>query len=186
MRTVWGRGRRRRFALMDGGHVLAGAHSTISRRSSINSRCACAAADRDTGSSRSWATSVEHDRQHNHPSVVSPTKGDGTIGNSKTRTSALGTASSSRSCIWRKRRPSTGSAPVLKCADSRAQNCNDYWRPRRPSCSENIMLFIVGAVLVAVAIVNMPRMRLPGGRSRAHLGWMSEHWLAELHASHSS
>jgi len=118
--------------------------------------------------------------------VVSPRKGDGTIGNSKTRTSALGTASSSRSCIWRKRRPSTGSAPVLKCADSRAQNCNDYWRPRRPSCSENIMLFIVGAVLVAVAIVNMPRMRLPGGRSRAHLGWMSEHWLAELHASHSS
>jgi len=101
-------------------------------------------------------------------------------------TSALGTASSSGSWIWRKRRPSTGSAPVLKCADSRAQNCNDYWRPRRPSCSENIMLFIVGAVLVAVAIVNMPRMRLPGGRSRAHLGWMSEHWLAELHASHSS
>jgi hypothetical protein len=48
------------------------------------------------------------------------------------------------------------------------------------------MLFIVGAVLVVVAIVNVPRMRLPGGGSRAHLGWMSEHWLAELHASHSS
>ena len=34
--------------------------------------------------------------QHNHPSVVSPRKGDSTIVNSKTMTSALGTASSSR------------------------------------------------------------------------------------------
>jgi len=77
-------------------------------------------------------------------------------------------------------------APVLKCADSGAVNCNNYGRPRRPPCSENIMLFIVGAVLVAVTVVNMPRMRLPGGGRPARLGWMSEHWLAELHASHSS
>lgn len=45
------------------------------------------------------------------------------------------------------------------------------------------MLFI-GAVIVLVAAVIIPRMRVPGGVSPAHLGWMSERWLAEHRASH--
>jgi len=48
------------------------------------------------------------------------------------------------------------------------------------------MLFIVGAVVVVVAIVNIPGLRLARGESAAHLGWMSKRWLAELRESHSS
>ena len=51
---------------------------------------------------------------------------------------------------------------------------------------ENIMLFIVGAVIVVIAIVKIPGMRLPRSGSDAHLGWMSEQWLAEFRASHPS
>jgi uncharacterized membrane protein YjjB (DUF3815 family) len=47
------------------------------------------------------------------------------------------------------------------------------------------MLFMVAAAML-VAIVNIPRLRLPRGGSAAHLGWMSEQWLAEFRASHSS
>jgi hypothetical protein len=47
------------------------------------------------------------------------------------------------------------------------------------------MLFIVGAVIVLVAVVIIPRMRVPGGVNAAHLGWMSEQWLGEHLASHS-
>ena len=47
------------------------------------------------------------------------------------------------------------------------------------------MLFIVGVVIVLVAVVIIPRMRVPGGVNAAHLGWMSEQWLAEHRASHS-
>ena len=46
------------------------------------------------------------------------------------------------------------------------------------------MLFIVGLVIVSVAVVILPRMRVPG-RENAPLGWMSEQWLAEHRASHS-
>jgi hypothetical protein len=45
------------------------------------------------------------------------------------------------------------------------------------------MLFIVGLVMVSVAVVIIPRMR--GGVNAAPLGWMSEQWLAEHRASHS-
>jgi hypothetical protein len=48
------------------------------------------------------------------------------------------------------------------------------------------MLFIVGAVIVLVAVTVIPRMRVPGGVNAAHLGWMSERWLAEHRASHSA
>jgi hypothetical protein len=48
------------------------------------------------------------------------------------------------------------------------------------------MLFIVGAVVVVVAIVNIPGLGLPRGGSAAHFGWMSKQWLSELRASHSS
>jgi hypothetical protein len=46
------------------------------------------------------------------------------------------------------------------------------------------MLFIVGAVIVSIAVVIMPRMRVPGGDAST-LGWMSEQWLAEHRASNS-
>ena len=49
---------------------------------------------------------------------------------------------------------------------------------------ESPMLFIVGLVIVSVAVVILPRMRVPG-RENAPLGWMSEQWLAEHRASHS-
>jgi hypothetical protein len=48
------------------------------------------------------------------------------------------------------------------------------------------MLFNVGVVIVLLAVVIIPRMRIPGGANAAHLGWMSEQWLAEHRASHSA
>jgi hypothetical protein len=47
------------------------------------------------------------------------------------------------------------------------------------------MLFIVGIVVVLIAFVIIPRMRVPAGVNSANLGWMSEQWLAEHRASHS-
>ncbi|HEU4926910.1 MAG TPA: hypothetical protein VFT24_07670 [Vicinamibacterales bacterium] len=47
------------------------------------------------------------------------------------------------------------------------------------------MLLIVGLVIVSVAVVVIPRMRVPAGGNAAPLGWMSEQWLAEHRASHS-
>jgi hypothetical protein len=47
------------------------------------------------------------------------------------------------------------------------------------------MLFIVGLIIGSLAVVIIPRMRLPSGASAASLGWMSEQWLAEHRASHS-
>jgi hypothetical protein len=47
------------------------------------------------------------------------------------------------------------------------------------------MLLIVGLVMALIAVVIIPRMRLPGGVNSANLGWMSEQWLAEHRASHS-
>jgi hypothetical protein len=48
------------------------------------------------------------------------------------------------------------------------------------------MLFIVGAVIVSIAVVIIPRMRVPGGVHSSNLGWMSEQWLAEHRASSHS
>ena len=56
---------------------------------------------------------------------------------------------------------------------------------RRAECGENHMLFIVGIVTALIAVVIIPRMRVPGGVNSANLGWMSEQWLAEHRASHS-
>jgi hypothetical protein len=47
------------------------------------------------------------------------------------------------------------------------------------------MLFIIGLVTAVIAIVIIPRMRMPGGASSPSLGWMSEQWLAEHRASHA-
>jgi hypothetical protein len=56
---------------------------------------------------------------------------------------------------------------------------------RRLICGDNYMLFIVGLVMVLIAVVIIPRRRVPGGVNSANLGWMSEQWLAEHRASHS-
>jgi hypothetical protein len=46
------------------------------------------------------------------------------------------------------------------------------------------MLFIVGAMIVLIAVVIIARMRVPGGVNANTLGWMSEQWLAEHRVSH--
>jgi hypothetical protein len=46
------------------------------------------------------------------------------------------------------------------------------------------MLYIVGLVIVSVAVVIVSRMLGRGGKNAAPLGWMSEQWLAEYRASH--
>jgi len=48
------------------------------------------------------------------------------------------------------------------------------------------MLFTIGVVVVLVAVVAIPKLRVPGGMHTAPLGWMSEQWLAEHRASHSA
>jgi hypothetical protein len=47
------------------------------------------------------------------------------------------------------------------------------------------MLLIVGVVVVLLAVVVIPKMRVPGGVNASTLGWMSDKWLAEHRASHS-
>jgi len=46
------------------------------------------------------------------------------------------------------------------------------------------MLFTLGVAIVSIAVVILPRMRVPGGVHAARLGWMSQQWLAEYRASH--
>ena len=53
-----------------------------------------------------------------------------------------------------------------------------------PDYGENPMLFIVGLVIVSVAVVILPSLRVPGRVNDVPLGWMSEQWLAEHRASH--
>jgi hypothetical protein len=48
------------------------------------------------------------------------------------------------------------------------------------------MLLIVGAVIVSIAVVIIPRMRVPDSMNGSALGWMSEDWLAEYRAAHSA
>jgi hypothetical protein len=47
------------------------------------------------------------------------------------------------------------------------------------------MLFIVGIVIASIAVIVIPRLRVPRGVNSATLGWMSQQWLAEHRASHS-
>jgi hypothetical protein len=47
------------------------------------------------------------------------------------------------------------------------------------------MLLLIGIAVVLIAVLIIPRMRVPGGVNSANLGWMSEQWLAEHRASHS-
>jgi hypothetical protein len=46
------------------------------------------------------------------------------------------------------------------------------------------MLLIFGILITAIAVLILPRIRVPGGGRQAHLGWMSEQWIAEYRASH--
>jgi hypothetical protein len=47
-----------------------------------------------------------------------------------------------------------------------------------------MLLFIVGLVIVFVAVVIIRRMLVPASVKAAPHGWMSEQWLAEHRASH--
>jgi hypothetical protein len=58
MSTVWGRGHRRRFALVDGADVLASAAPYDLARSSINGRCAFAESARFSVSPRTAALAM--------------------------------------------------------------------------------------------------------------------------------
>ena len=45
---------------------------------------------------------------------------------------------------------------------------------------------VILGIVVLVALVIIPRMRVARGVNAADLGWMSERWLAEYRASHSA
>ena len=46
------------------------------------------------------------------------------------------------------------------------------------------MLLIIGILITAIAVLSLLRIRAPGGVHTAHLGWMSEQWIAEYRAAH--
>jgi hypothetical protein len=49
------------------------------------------------------------------------------------------------------------------------------------------MLFILTVVMVLIAVLLLPTVRMLGNvHSDADLGWMSEQWLVEHRASHST
>ena len=45
------------------------------------------------------------------------------------------------------------------------------------------MLFVVGAIVVLIALVVAPRMQVGHGTNADTLGWMSQRWLNEDRAS---
>jgi hypothetical protein len=76
---------------------------------------------------------------------------------------------------------------VHKRTDSRLQKCKDHLTPREDSDDGVIdMLFIVGLVIVFVAVLIIRRMPVPAGVIAAPYGWMSEQWLVEHHAKRES
>jgi len=46
------------------------------------------------------------------------------------------------------------------------------------------MLFVVGAIIVLLLLVLVPRIQVGHGIHGHSLGWMSEQWLNEYRASH--
>ena len=48
------------------------------------------------------------------------------------------------------------------------------------------MLLVIGILVTLTAVLIILTVRVPGGVAAAPLGWMSEQWLAEHLASHSS
>jgi hypothetical protein len=75
--------------------------------------------------------------------------------------------------------------PVHNRTDSHLAACQDRYTRGRANRGKNHMLFIVGVVMVLIAVVIIPRLRVPGGVKSTNLGWMSPQWLAEHRASHS-
>ena len=76
----------------------------------------------------------------------------------------------------------------MRCAiENSAAHVQSIQSVRGPWCRqvENHMLLIVGAVIVLIAVVLIPRMRVPGGVNASTRGWMSDKWVAEHRASHS-
>jgi hypothetical protein len=86
-------------------------------------------------------------------------------------------------------RPHLGRAGLaLRCAieNSAERVCSLQfvkWRCGRHV--ENYMLLMVGAVVVLITVVIIPRICVPGGVNASAFGWMSARWLAEHRASHS-
>jgi hypothetical protein len=89
------------------------------------------------------------------------------------------------------RTPAGREEPVTCCGAVRSRTVEQRLRAlqfvewRRGVC-ENYMLLILGVVIVSIAVVIVPRMRVPGDVNGSALGWMSEQWLAEQRASHSA
>jgi len=75
---------------------------------------------------------------------------------------------------------------VHKGTASRVRRCQNGFYADTRDCGENHMLFIVGVILLLVAVVIIPRLRVPDGVKAAPLGSMSEQWLAEHRAAHSA
>ena len=48
------------------------------------------------------------------------------------------------------------------------------------------MLLLIGVLITAIIVMSILRARSPAGVHGAHLGWMSEQWLAEYRAAHPS
>ena len=48
------------------------------------------------------------------------------------------------------------------------------------------MLFVLGAIIVLIALVLVPRLQVGNGINGHALGWMSQRWLDEYRASHLS
>ena len=46
------------------------------------------------------------------------------------------------------------------------------------------MLFVVGVIIMLIALVLLPRMQVGYGTDAHSLGWMSQQWLNEYRASH--
>jgi len=76
--------------------------------------------------------------------------------------------------------------PVHKRTDRRLHKCHDRHTPRKGLGYGGTMLFVVGLVIVLIAVVIIPRIWVPGGVNAAPLGWMSEQWLNQHRASHSA
>jgi hypothetical protein len=86
---------------------------------------------------------------------------------------------------WPRSSEFTCSTPCAQAhRQSPAEVPGSLYAGKRPDYDENHMLFIVGVVILLVAVI-IPRMRVPGGVNAASLGWMSEQWLGEPRVSHS-
>ena len=48
------------------------------------------------------------------------------------------------------------------------------------------MLLIIGLLIAVIVVAIAMRLRIPGGVDATKLGWMSEQWLAEYRASHTT